>query len=251
MVAKRIIPCLDVKDGRTVKGVNFVDLRDVGDAVELGQYYARSGADELVYLDISASKEGRATFTRLVERISDGINIPFTVGGGISSLEDAARLLDAGADKISINSAAIANPALIDQIAARYGSQFVVVAIDARQGEDGIWRVTTHGGSRSTDKELFAWASEAQSRGAGEILFTSMNHDGTRSGYPCDTFARLAEELHIPIIASGGAGSVEDIAQVLTAGRADAALAASIFHFGEITVGELKSELKKLDICVR
>ena len=251
MVAKRIIPCLDVKDGRTVKGVNFVDLRDVGDAVELGQYYARSGADELVYLDISASKEGRATFTRLVERISDGINIPFTVGGGISSLEDAARLLDAGADKISINSAAIANSALIDQIAARYGSQFVVVAIDARQGEDGIWRVATHGGSRSTDKELFAWASEAQSRGAGEILFTSMNHDGTRSGYPCDTFARLAEELHIPIIASGGAGSVEDIAQVLTAGRADAALAASIFHFGEITVGELKSELKKLDICVR
>ena len=251
MVAKRIIPCLDVKDGRTVKGINFVDLRDVGDAVELGQYYARSGADELVYLDISASKEGRATFTRLVERISDGINIPFTVGGGISSLEDAARLLDAGADKISINSAAIANPALIDQIAARYGSQFVVVAIDARQGEDGIWRVTTHGGSRATDKELFAWASEAQSRGAGEILFTSMNHDGTRSGYPCDTFARLAEELSIPIIASGGAGSVEDIAQVLTAGRADAALAASIFHFGEITVGELKSELKKLDICVR
>ena len=251
MVAKRIIPCLDVKDGRTVKGVNFVDLRDVGDAVELGQYYARSGADELVYLDISASKEGRATFTRLVERISDGINIPFTVGGGISSLEDAARLLDAGADKISINSAAIANPALIDQIAARYGSQFVVVAIDAKQGEDGIWRVTTHGGSRSTEKELFAWASEAQSRGAGEILFTSMNHDGTRSGYPCDTFSRLAEELSIPIIASGGAGSVADIAQVLTEGRADAALAASIFHFGEITVGELKSELKKLDICVR
>ena len=251
MVAKRIIPCLDVKDGRTVKGINFVDLRAVGDAVELGQYYARSGADELVYLDISASKEGRATFTRLVERISDGINIPFTVGGGISSLEDAARLLDAGADKISINSAAIANPALIDQIAARYGSQFVVIAIDAKQGEDGIWRVTTHGGSRATDKELFAWASEAQNRGAGEILFTSMNHDGTRSGYPCDTFARLAEELHIPIIASGGAGSVDDIAQVLTVGRADAALAASIFHFGEITVGELKSELKKLDICVR
>lgn len=251
MVAKRIIPCLDVKDGRTVKGVNFVDLRDVGDAVELGQYYARSGADELVYLDISASKEGRATFTRLVERISDGINIPFTVGGGISSLEDAARLLDAGADKISINSAAIANPALIDQIAARYGSQFVVVAIDARQGEDGIWRVTTHGGSRQTDKELFSWAREAEQRGAGEILFTSMNHDGTRSGYPCDTFARMAEELSIPIIASGGAGSVADIAEVLTAGRADAALAASIFHFGEITVGDLKKELKKLDICVR
>ena len=251
MVAKRIIPCLDVKDGRTVKGVNFVDLRDVGDAVELGQYYARSGADELVYLDISASREGRATFTRLVERISDGINIPFTVGGGISSLEDAARLLDAGADKISINSAAIANPALIDQIATRYGSQFVVVAIDARCGEDGVWRVTTHGGSRETDKELFAWAKEAEQRGAGEILFTSMNHDGTRQGYPCDTFARMSEELSIPIIASGGAGSVKDIADVLTLGKADAALAASIFHFGEITVGELKSELKKLDICVR
>lgn len=251
MVAKRIIPCLDVKDGRTVKGVNFVDLRDVGDAVELGQYYARSGADELVYLDISASREGRATFTRLVERISDGINIPFTVGGGISSLEDAARLLDAGADKISINSAAIANPALIDQIATRYGSQFVVVAIDARCGEDGAWRVTTHGGSRETDKELFAWAKEAEQRGAGEILFTSMNHDGTRQGYPCDTFARMSEELSIPIIASGGAGSVKDIAEVLTLGKADAALAASIFHFGEITVGELKSELKKLDICVR
>lgn len=251
MVAKRIIPCLDVKDGRTVKGVNFVDLRDVGDAVELGQYYARSGADELVYLDISASREGRATFTRLVERISDGINIPFTVGGGISSLEDAARLLDAGADKISINSAAIANPTLIDQIATRYGSQFVVVAIDARCGEDGVWRVTTHGGSRETDKELFSWAKEAEQRGAGEILFTSMNHDGTRQGYPCDTFARMSEELSIPIIASGGAGSVKDIAEVLTVGKADAALAASIFHFGEITVGELKSELKKLDICVR
>ncbi len=251
MVAKRIIPCLDVKDGRTVKGVNFVDLRDVGDAVELGQYYARCGADELVYLDISASKEGRATFTQLVERISDGINIPFTVGGGISSLEDAARLLDAGADKISINSAAIANPSLIDQIASRYGSQFVVVAIDARCGDDGVWRVTTHGGSRQSDKELFSWASEAEQRGAGEILFTSMNHDGTRQGYPCETFARMSQELSIPIIASGGAGSVKDIAEVLTEGRADAALAASIFHFGEITVGELKSELKKMNICVR
>ena len=251
MVAKRIIPCLDVKDGRTVKGVNFVDLRDVGDAVELGQYYARCGADELVYLDISASKEGRATFTQLVERISDGINIPFTVGGGISSLEDAARLLDAGADKISINSAAIANPSLIDQIASRYGSQFVVVAIDARCGDDGVWRVATHGGSRQSDKELFSWASEAEQRGAGEILFTSMNHDGTRQGYPCETFARMSQELSIPIIASGGAGSVKDIAEVLTEGRADAALAASIFHFGEITVGELKSELKKLNICVR
>ena len=251
MVAKRIIPCLDVKEGRTVKGVNFVDLRDVGDAVELGQYYARAGADELVYLDISATREGRNTFTKLVERIADGINIPFTVGGGISSLEDAARLLDAGADKISINSAAIANPSLIDAIASRYGSQFVVVAIDARCGEDGIWRATTHGGSRPTDKELFAWAREAEQRGAGEILFTSMTHDGTRSGYPGETFARLADVLSIPIIASGGAGSVEDIARVLREGRADAALAASIFHFGEITVGDLKQELKRLNIDVR
>lgn len=251
MVAKRIIPCLDVKEGRTVKGVNFVDLRDVGDAVELGQYYACSGADELVYLDISATREGRQTFTQLVERISDGINIPFTVGGGISSLDDAERLLDAGADKISINSAAIANPALIDAIASRYGSQFVVVAIDAKQMEDGIWRATTHGGSRPCDKELFSWAREAQERGAGEILFTSMNHDGTRSGYPCETFARLADAVSIPIIASGGAGSVEDIAKVLTEGRADAALAASIFHFGEITVGDLKTQLKQLNIDVR
>lgn len=251
MVAKRIIPCLDVKDGRTVKGVNFLDLRDVGDAVELGQYYARAGADELVYLDISATREGRNTFTRLVERIADGINIPFTVGGGISSLDDAARLLDAGADKISINSAAIANPSLIDAIASRYGSQFVVVAIDARQMEDGIWRATTHGGSRPCDKELFSWAREAQQRGAGEILFTSMNHDGTRSGYPCDTFARLADVLSIPIIASGGAGSVADIAEVLTAGRADAALAASIFHFGEITIENLKQELRRINIEVR
>ena len=251
MVAKRIIPCLDVKEGRTVKGVNFVDLKDVGDAVELGKYYAQSGADELVYLDISATREGRNTFTRLVERIADEINIPFTVGGGISSLDDAARLLDAGADKISINSAAIANPSLIDSIAARYGSQFVVVAIDAKQMEDGVWRATTHGGSRFTDLELFAWAREAQQRGAGEILFTSMNHDGTRQGYPCDTFARLAEELSIPIIASGGAGSVDDIAKVLTEGCADAALAASIFHFGEITVSELKQELKQLNIDVR
>jgi cyclase len=213
--------------------------------------YARQGADELVYLDISATVEGRGTFVNLVSMISERINIPFTVGGGISSLEDASRLLDAGADKISINSAAIANPSLIDAIAARYGSQFVVVAVDARQMEDGVWRATTHGGSRPCDKELFSWAREAQERGAGEILFTSMNHDGTRSGYPCDTFARLSEEISIPIIASGGAGSVKDIADVLTVGRADAALAASIFHFGEISVGDLKQELKRLNIDVR
>lgn len=251
MVAKRIIPCLDVKEGRTVKGINFVGLKDVGDAVELGRHYAREGADELVYLDISATREGRNTFTRLVERIADGINIPFTVGGGISSLDDASRLLDAGADKISINSAAIKDPSLIDRIATRYGRQFVVVAIDARLEADGVWHATTHGGSKASDKELFSWAAEAEDRGAGEILFTSMNHDGTRSGYPCDTFARLAETIHIPIIASGGAGSVADIAEVLTTGRADAALAASIFHFGEISIGDLKRQLAAQGIAVR
>ena len=217
----------------------------------LAAFYNDSGADELVYLDISATREERGTFTRLVERIADEINIPFTVGGGIGSVDDAARLLDAGADKISINSAAIASPSLIDRIASRYGSQFVVVAIDARCMEDGVWRATTHGGSRPTDKELFSWAREAQERGAGEILFTSMNHDGTRSGYPCGTFARLAEVLSIPVIASGGAGSVSDIAEVLIAGRADAALAASIFHYGEITIGDLKRQLKQKNINVR
>lgn len=251
MVAKRIIPCLDVKEGRTVKGINFVGLKDVGDAVDLGRHYAREGADELVYLDISATREGRNTFTRLVERIADGINIPFTVGGGISTLDDASRLLDAGADKISINSAAIKDPSLIDRIATRYGRQFVVVAIDARLEADGVWHATTHGGSKASDKELFSWAAEAEDRGAGEILFTSMNHDGTRSGYPCDTFARLAETVHIPIIASGGAGSVADIADVLTAGQADAALAASIFHFGEISIGDLKRQLAAQGIAVR
>lgn len=251
MLAKRIIPCLDVKDGRTVKGINFEGLADVGDPVELGARYAREGADELVYLDISASREGRSTFTRLVERVAERVNIPFTVGGGIASLDDASRLLDAGADKITINSAAVADPSLIEGIARRYGSQFVVVAIDARCGDDGIWRVTTHGGSRMSDRELITWAQEAQSRGAGEILFTSMNHDGTRNGYPCDTYRELASRLKIPVIASGGAGSVGDIAEVLTAGRADAALAASIFHYGEITVRELKRQLAERGISVR
>lgn len=250
MVAKRIIPCLDVKEGRTVKGINFLSLQDVGDAVELGRMYARQGADELVYLDISATFEGRNTFTSLVERIASNINIPFTVGGGISTIEDAARLLDAGADKISINSAAVRNPRLIDEIASKYGSQFVVLAVDAKQ-IDGVWRITTHGGRQLTEKELFSWAREGQERGAGEILFTSMDHDGTRNGYPCDTFAALASELSIPIIASGGAGCVGDIADVLSKGKADAALAASIFHYGEITVEVLKRELQKQNIKVR
>ena len=250
MPAKRIIPCLDVKGGRTVKGINFEGLADVGDPVELGAKYASEGADELVYLDISASKEDRATFTGLVSRIAERINIPFTVGGGISSIEDAARLLNAGADKITINSAAVANPGLITEIAERYGRQFVVVAIDAKQ-IDGEWRVTTHSGSRLTQLELFSWAKEVEQRGAGEIMFTSMDHDGTRSGYPCDTFARLCSMLGIPVIASGGAGNVDDIADVLPKGKADAALAASIFHYGETTVDSLKQELSKKGIEVR
>jgi cyclase len=252
MLAKRIIPCLDVRDGRTVKGINFKGLTDIGDPVELGAHYAADGADELVYLDISASAEGRATFTRLVEQIADRINIPFTVGGGISTIDDAGRLLDSGADKITINSAAVARPALISEIARRYGSQFVVVAIDARYNPDiDRWLVTTHGGTRTTQLELFSWAERAQAEGAGEIMFTSMNHDGTRSGYPCATFAALAERISIPIIASGGAGSVADIARVLGEGRADAALAASIFHYGEISIADLKLQLLDAGIPVR
>ena len=251
MVSKRIIPCLDVKEGRTVKGVNFEGLTDIGDPVELGAYYASQGADELVYLDITASREGRSTFLDLVRRVADRVDIPFTVGGGISSLAEAEALLMAGADKISVNSAAVRRPELITEIASRYGSQFVVVAIDARSTLDGSWRVTTHGGSRLTDRELFAWASEAADRGAGEILFTSMDHDGTRSGYPCDLFARLCSQLPVPVIASGGAGSIDDIARVLSEGRADAALAASIFHYNEIPIPVLKRALAERGIFVR
>ncbi|MDE7414021.1 MAG: imidazole glycerol phosphate synthase subunit HisF [Muribaculaceae bacterium] len=250
MPAKRIIPCLDVKNGRTVKGINFEGLTDVGDPVELGDRYAQEGADELVYLDISASKEGRNTFTELVGRIAGSINIPFTVGGGIASLEDAARLLEAGADKITVNSAAVANRDLISEISGKYGRQFVVVAIDAKK-VDGIWRVTTHGGSRITDLELFSWAKEVEKRGAGEIMFTSMDHDGTRNGYPCETFATLCDSLSIPVIASGGAGSARDIEEVLSEGKADAALAASIFHYGEISIKTLKESLAEKGIYVR
>ncbi|MBQ4279519.1 MAG: imidazole glycerol phosphate synthase subunit HisF [Rikenellaceae bacterium] len=250
MLAKRIIPCLDIKDGQTVKGINFLGLQNVGDPVELGRRYADEGADELVYLDISATLEGRKTFAQLVEKIAAGINIPFTVGGGIGSVEDAGLLLKAGADKVTVNSAAVRNPQLVSDIASRYGSQFIVVAIDAKT-IDGRWVVTTHGGKRPTDKELFSWAREAEERGAGEILFTSMDHDGTKNGYPCDTFARLSEMLSIPIVASGGAGSVADIAEVLTVGRADAALAASIFHYGEIAIPDLKRQLAEQNINVR
>lgn len=251
MVAKRITPCLDVKDGMTVKGINFVGLRNVGDPVELGAKYAADGADELVYLDISATFEGRHTFTSLVSRIADRINIPFTVGGGISTMDDASRLLDAGADKISINSAAIARPELISEIASRYGSQFVVVAIDAKLAEDGRWMATTHGGRCLTDRELFAWAAEAESRGAGEILLTSMEHDGVQQGYPCELFARITSVLGIPVIASGGAGSVDDICDVLDRGHADAALAASIFHYGTCSIMEVKQALAARNISVR
>lgn len=250
MVAKRIIPCLDVMNGQVVKGINFEGLREVGDAVEMGVRYSREGADELVYLDISASKEERGTFTELVEKIALGINIPFTVGGGISSLDDASRLLDAGADKVSVNSAAIARPELISEIAGKYGSQFCVCAIDAKF-IDGLWRVTTHGGSRQSSRELFEWAREAQERGAGEILFTSMDHDGTKAGYACEQYAQLADMLSIPVIASGGAGSIDHIVDVLTAGRADAALAASIFHYNEISIPDLKNELRKANVNVR
>ncbi|MBQ8061479.1 MAG: imidazole glycerol phosphate synthase subunit HisF [Bacteroidales bacterium] len=250
MVAKRIIPCLDVKDGRTVKGINFLGLREVGDAVELGARYASQGADELVYLDISATVKGRKTFVGLVKAISERIDIPFTVGGGISSLEDAGRMLEAGADKITVNSAALRNPSLVDEIASHFGSQFVVVAIDARKSGDR-WMAMSGGGRFATGRELFIWASEVQERGAGEILFTSMDHDGTRQGYPCDVFSELNSLLRIPVIASGGAGSAEDIAAVLSEGKADAALAASIFHYGEITIPELKHFLVSKGIKVR
>lgn len=250
MVTKRIIPCLDIRDGKVVKGINFEGIKEVGDAVEMGRRYSAEGADELVFLDITATFEGRRTFAELVEKIALNINIPFTVGGGISTLEDASRLLDAGADKVSINSSAIATPDLIDKIASKYGSQFVVVAIDARS-EGSRWLCTTHGGRKATDKELFAWAKEAEQRGAGEILFTSMDHDGTKQGYACPQYRQLNAMLGIPVIASGGAGNVDHIAEVLSEGRADAALAASIFHYNEIPIPALKKELSERGIAVR
>ena len=238
-------------NGQVVKGINFLGLKEIGDPVEMGAEYSAQGADELVYLDISASSEGRKTFTDLVRRISERIDIPFTVGGGISSFEDGARLLDAGADKITINSAAVQHPELIGKIASHYGSQFVVVAIDARQTPDGKWQVMTHGGHRETDRELFSWAAEVQDRGAGEILFTSMDHDGTKNGYACQAYSEMASFMTIPVIASGGAGTVAHIEEVLREGKADAALAASIFHYGEIRIPELKRKLREDGINVR
>lgn len=228
MLAKRIIPCLDIKDGQTVKGTNFVNLRQAGDPVELGKAYSEQGADELVYLDITASFEGRKTFTELVKRIAAHINIPFTVGGGIHELSDVDRLLNAGADKVSINSAAIRNPQLIDDIAAHFGSQVCVVAIDARQTPDG-WKCYLNGGRKETDRDLFDWAHEANERGAGEILFTSMDHDGVKNGYANEALSRLSDMLTIPVIASGGAGCKEHFKDAFIKGKADAALAASVF----------------------
>ncbi len=250
MLTKRIIPCLDIKDGRTVKGVNFVNLRDAGDPVELAAAYAEQGADELVFLDISATNEKRKTLTRLVKRIAARINIPFTVGGGISSIEDVEPLLESGADKVSINSAAVKNPELIDALASSFGSQFVVLAIDARK-VDNQWMVHTHGGNKPTDKKLFSWAKEGQQRGAGEILFTSMDHDGTKNGFALDPLEKLNKLLQIPVIASGGAGNATHFAEAFTIGCADAALAASVFHFGEIKIPELKRFLVSKNIPVR
>lgn len=250
MLAKRIVPCLDIKDGQTVKGVNFVNFRQAGDPVELGAQYSREGADELVYLDITASHEGRKTFTELVKKVAAHISIPFTVGGGINELKDVDRLLNAGADKVSINSAALRNPDLIDQIAQHFGNQVCVVAIDANY-ENGDWLCYLNGGRVPTERHLFQWAAEAESRGAGEILFTSMTHDGVKDGYANEALATLADTLHIPVIASGGAGKKEHFRDAFLHGKADAALAASVFHFGEIPISELKQYLRKEGIHVR
>ena len=248
MLAKRIIPCLDIKDGQTVKGTNFVNLRQAGDPVELARAYSEQGADELVFLDITASFEGRKTFAELVKRIAANISIPFTVGGGINELSDVDRLLNAGADKISINSSAIRRPELIDEIAKNFGSQVCVLAVDAKQTEKGCY---LNGGRVETDKELFTWTKEAQERGAGEILFTSMNHDGVKTGYANEALAEMSDNLSIPVIASGGAGAKEHFRDVFLQGKADAALAASVFHFGEIKIPDLKSYLCAQGISMR
>lgn len=250
MLAKRIIPCLDVKNGETVKGTNFVNLRSAGDPVELGKAYSEAGADELCFLDITASFEGRKTFTEMVTRVAKEINIPFTVGGGIKEIEDVERLLFAGADKVSVNSSAIFNPELIDTITNKFGSQVCVCAIDARFDADG-WHCYTKGGRERQELCLFEWAHEAQERGAGEILFTSMDHDGVKEGYANEALAKLSDMLSIPIIASGGAGEMSHFRDAFTEGKADAALAASVFHFGEISIPDLKEYLRNENINVR
>lgn len=250
MLAKRIIPCLDVKNGETVKGTNFVNLRSAGDPVELGRAYSDAGADELVYLDITASHEGRKTFTDMVTRVAQEINIPFTVGGGINALEDVDRMLSAGADKVSVNSAALRRPEFIDEITSRFGSQVCVCAIDARNDEDG-WHCYVNGGRIRVERTLLDWAKEVADRGAGEILFTSMDHDGVKQGFANEVLAMLADALPIPVIASGGAGSREHFRDAFLVGKADAALAASVFHFGEIPIPELKDYLIGEGIKIR
>lgn len=250
MLTKRIIPCLDIKNGRTVKGVNFVDLKDAGDPVELAKKYAETGADELVFLDVSATEERRKTLVDLVRNVAKTINIPFTVGGGISSVEDVSILLKNGADKVSINSSAVKNPDLINELAQEFGSQCVVVAIDAKE-INGEWIVHLVGGKVPTELNLFDWAIEVEKRGAGEILFTSMNNDGTKNGFANEALAKLSKLVNIPIIASGGAGSKEHFVDTFINGKADAALAASVFHFQEIEIPELKRFLKEQNIEVR
>ncbi|WP_370089168.1 imidazole glycerol phosphate synthase subunit HisF [Ekhidna sp.] len=250
MLKKRIIPCLDIKDGETVKGVNFVDIRSAGDPIELAKRYVQEGADELVFLDITATVEGRKTFAELVEQIAHEINIPFTVGGGISSVEDATVLVKAGADKVSINSAAVRRPELVKEIADEFGSQFVVVAIDAGLVENE-WKVFVKGGREATELDVHAWAKQVEELGAGEILLTSMANDGTKSGFALELTGKLAEELKIPIIASGGAGSMEHFAEVFEQTKATGALAASVFHFGEIPIPKLKQFLETKNIAVR
>lgn len=250
MLTKRIIPCLDIKNGRTVKGVNFVNLRDAGDPVELAKKYADKGADELVFLDISATLEGRKTTREMVLKVAEQVNIPFTVGGGISSVEDVDILLKNGADKVSVNSAAVKRPDLINELSAKFGNQCVVVAIDAKE-INGEWKVHLAGGSISTEIGLFSWAKEVEERGAGEILFTSMNHDGTKNGFANEALAKLSQYVNIPIIASGGAGTTQHFVDAFDKGKADAALAASVFHFGEIEIIDLKKEIKRNNIEVR
>lgn len=250
MLTKRIVPCLDIKDGRTVKGVNFVDLRDAGDPVVLAKQYADLGADELVFLDISATQEKRRTMHDMVLKVAEQVNIPFTVGGGISSVEDVDDLLHCGADKVSINSSAVKRPELINELANKFGSQCVVVAIDAKQ-INGEWFVHLAGGTIPTDRKLFDWAKEVEQRGAGEILFTSMNHDGTKAGFANKALAKLSQLVNIPIIASGGAGTMQHFVDAFKEGKADAALAASVFHFGEIPILELKVALRTQGIEVR
>lgn len=250
MLTKRIVPCLDIREGQTVKGINFVNIRNAGDPVELGKAYAEQGADELVFLDITATIEERKTFAQLVRKIALNVNIPFTVGGGVKTEKDVSLLLDAGADKITINTAAIQNPEIIDKMAQQFGSQCIVLAIDANfNGQD--WFVYTHGGRTKTPIVVSNWASEVADRGAGEILLTSMNHDGTKGGFAIDLTAQISDLLNIPVIASGGAGNMDHFIDIFTAGKADAALAASIFHFGEIKIPDLKNHLKKNNISVR